>query len=182
MMTTTNRLLLGALAGIAGTFAMTAAARAMHHRLPPAEQYPLPPREIIEGALPAPAKHALDEQGRQSATLAAHFGYGAATGALYALLRPKGSILPGAAYGLLVWTASYFGIMPGLRILRPADDHPLRRNWLMIVAHLVWGSTMATTLRELKLAQREVFASGIAPDRIPPDPLPTRRRGRRPPL
>ena len=30
----TNRLLLGALAGIAGTFAMTAAARAMHRRLP----------------------------------------------------------------------------------------------------------------------------------------------------
>ena len=61
-MTTTNRLLLGALAGIAGTFAMTAAARAMHRRLPPAERYPLPPREIFEGALPAPAEHALDER------------------------------------------------------------------------------------------------------------------------
>ena len=180
-MTTTNRLLLGALAGIAGTFAMTAAARAMHRRLPPAERYPLPPREIIEGALPAPAKHALDEQGRQSATLAAHFGYGAATGALYALLRPRGSILPGAAYGLLVWTVSYFGIMPGLRILRPADDHPLRRNWLMIVAHLVWGSTMASTLRELKLAQREVFASEHRARSDPSRSSPTRRRDGRPP-
>jgi hypothetical protein len=61
--------------------------------------------------------------------------------------------------------------MPGLRILRPADDHPLRRNWLMIAAHLVWGSTMAGTLRELKLAEQEVFASEIAPDRVPAEPL-----------
>jgi uncharacterized membrane protein YagU involved in acid resistance len=166
-MTTTNRLLLGALAGIAGTFAMTAAARAMHRRLPAGERYPLPPREIIEGALPVPSKHGLDEQQRQSVTLAAHFGYGAATGALYALLRPRGSVLPGAAYGLLVWTVSYFGIMPGLGILQPAHEHPRRRNWLMIVAHLVWGSTMAGTLRELERAEREVFAGEIAPDRHP---------------
>jgi uncharacterized membrane protein YagU involved in acid resistance len=174
-MTMTNRLLLGALAGIAGTCAMTAAARAMHRRLPPRERYPLPPREIVEGALPARAKLMLDEERRHSATLAAHFGYGAATGALYALLRPNGSILPGVGYGLLVWTVSYFGIMPGLRILRPASDHPLGRNWLMVVAHLVWGSTLAGTLRELELAERQVFASHIAPDRHP-DSMPTRFR------
>jgi uncharacterized membrane protein YagU involved in acid resistance len=166
-MTTTSRLLLGALAGIAGTFAMTAAARAMHRRLPAGQRYPLPPREIIEGALPVAAKRGLDEQQRQSVTLAAHFGYGAATGALYALLRPRGSVLSGAAYGVLVWTVSYFGIMPGLGILQPAHEHPRRRNWLMIVAHLVWGGTMAGTLRELELAEREVFAGEIAPDRHP---------------
>ncbi len=170
-MTTTNRLLLGALAGIAGTFAMTAAARAMHRRLPVGQRYPLPPREIIEGTLPVPAKRALDEERRQSVTLAAHFGYGAATGALYALLRPRGRLVPGAAYGLLVWTASYFGIMPGLRILQPAHEHPRRRNWLMIVAHLVWGSTMAGALREMELAEQEIFASEIAPDRVRADPL-----------
>jgi uncharacterized membrane protein YagU involved in acid resistance len=174
-MSTMNRLLLGALAGIAGTFAMTAATRAMHRRLPAGERYPLPPREIIEGMLPVPAKRALDEEARQSITLAAHFGYGAATGALYALLRPRGTVLPGAAYGLLVWTVSYFGIMPALRILRPAHDHPPRRNWLMILAHLVWGSTMASTLRELKLAEQEVFASDFAPDRIPSKSAEARR-------
>jgi hypothetical protein len=59
---------------------------------------------------------------------------------------------------------SYFGIMPTLRILRPAHEHPLRRNALMIAAHLVWGSTMALALRELELAEREVFAGDIAPD------------------
>jgi uncharacterized membrane protein YagU involved in acid resistance len=162
-----NRLLLGALAGIAGTFAMTAAARAMHRRLPAAERYPLPPREIIEGALPVGMQGALEEHERQAATIAAHFGYGAATGALYALLESRGGALRGAAYGVLVWTVSYFGIMPALRILRPAHDHPLRRNELMIVAHLVWGSTMAAALRELQLAEQEIFAGAIAPDRVP---------------
>jgi uncharacterized membrane protein YagU involved in acid resistance len=169
-MTTMNRLLLGALAGIAGTFAMTAAARAMHRRLPAAEQYPLPPREIIEGTLPAAAKRFLEEHGRQTATLAAHFGYGAATGALYALVAPRSGVLPGAAYGVLIWSVSYFGIMPGLRILRPAHEHPRRRNALMIAAHLVWGSTMALTLRELERAEQEVLAGDMAPDRIPSSP------------
>jgi uncharacterized membrane protein YagU involved in acid resistance len=166
-MTTMNRLLLGALAGIAGTLAMTAAARAMHRRLPAAERYPLPPREIIEGMLPAVAKRSLEEHGRQTTTLAAHFGYGAATGAFYALVGPRSGILPGAAYGILVWTVSYFGIMPSLRILRPAHEHPRRRNALMIAAHLVWGSAMARTLRELEIAEQEVFAGDIAPDRNP---------------
>ena len=123
-MSATDRLLLGALAGIAATCAMTAAARAMHRRLPAAERYSLPPREIVEGGLPATMKRSLAEHGRQTATIAAHFGYGAVTGALYALAAPKGGILSGAAYGFLVWVVSYFGIMPGLRILRPAHDHP----------------------------------------------------------
>jgi hypothetical protein len=169
-MSATNRLLLGALAGIAATCAMTAAARAMHRRLPAAERYPLPPREIIEGTLPVVAKRRVGEDRRRTGTLAAHFGYGAATGALYALAGRRGGVLGGAAYGLLVWIVSYFGIMPGLRILRPAHNHPLRRNGLMIAAHLVWGSTLATTLRDLELAEQEVFAGDIAPDRLPSAP------------
>lgn len=163
----TQRLLFGALAGIAATFAMTAAARAMHRRLPPAERYPLPPREIVEGAHPAIRERVPEaERGRQSTTMAAHFGYGAATGALYALVRRGGGIVPGAAYGVLIWAVSYFGLMPGLRILRPAHDHPRHRNALMIAAHVVWGGTLATTLRELESAEREIFAGDRTPDAL----------------
>jgi putative membrane protein len=35
---------------------------------------------------------------------------------------------------------SYLGLLPALGILRPATEHPERRNALMIVAHLIWGS------------------------------------------
>ena len=147
---------------------MTAAMRAMHRHLPARERYPLPPREIIAGILPEPATQEVGEQERQALTLAAHFGYGAATGALYALARAHGHhVLPGALYGVLVWAASYFVGMPG-RILKPAHAHPLERNLLMIAAHLVWGGTLALTIRELELAERQIFAGEPAPDaRLP---------------
>jgi uncharacterized membrane protein YagU involved in acid resistance len=170
-MSATNRVLLGVLAGIAATCAMTAAARALHRRLPADERYPLPPREIVESGLPVATKRSLDEHGRQTVTIAAHFGYGAATGVLYALAAPRGSILSGAAYGFMVWAVSYFGIMPGLRILWPAHDHPGRRNALMIAAHLVWGSALARTLRDLEFAERAIFAGDAAPDAMAPAPL-----------
>jgi uncharacterized membrane protein YagU involved in acid resistance len=176
-MSATNRILLGALAGIAATCAMTAAARAMHRRLPAPERYPLPPREIVESGLPVATKRSLGEHGRQTATIAAHVGYGAATGALYALAAPRGSILSGAAYGFMVWVVSYFGIMPRLRILRPAHDHPERRNALMIAAHLVWGSTLARTLRDLEFAEQEIFSGDVVPDAMASGPVGEVRAG-----
>jgi uncharacterized membrane protein YagU involved in acid resistance len=163
-----GELLLGALAGLVGTAAMTAAMRALHRRLPARERYPLPPREIIQEVLPKPAERRIAEDQRQSLTMAAHFAYGAATGAVYAVARPSESAGVGALYGVLVWGASYLGWIPGLRILEPATRHPRRRNGLMIASHLVWGAAMAATLRELRRAKVEIFAAdaarGSAPD------------------
>ena len=77
----------------------------------------------------------------------------------------------------MVWVLSYFGIMPGLRILRPAHDHPGRRNALMIAAHLVWGGTLARTLRDLQFAEREIFAGDVAPDAMYSGPADEARAG-----
>ena len=164
-----TRLVLGALAGLVGTAAMTAAMRALHRRLPPQQRYPLPPREIIQEVVPEPAERRISEDHRQSLTMAAHFGYGAATGALYAAARPPASLGAGALYGVLVWGVSYLGWIPGVRILRPATQHPGRRNGLMIACHLVWGVTMAATLRELRCANAEIFAGEAARDAAPDD-------------
>jgi hypothetical protein len=41
----------------------------------------------------------------------------------------------------------------------------------MIAAHLVWGSTLARTLRDLQFAEREIFAGDVAPDGTAPGPL-----------
>jgi hypothetical protein len=46
-----SRLVLGGLAGITATTAMTAVMRRLHRKLPGAERYPLPPREITERIL-----------------------------------------------------------------------------------------------------------------------------------
>ena len=160
-----GRALLGVLGGVVGTFAMTAAMRAMHRRLPVNERYPLPPREIIEGGLPEPVRQKLGEQGRRTTTLAGHFGYGAATGAAYVMARRNAGVVEVALYGVFVWAASYLAEMPALGILEPAHRHPPKRNLLMVAAHLVWGGTLALAVRELELAQREIFATAIAPDR-----------------
>ena len=162
---TSRQLLTGALGGLVGTAAMTAAMRRMHGHLPEAERYPLPPREIIQSmARGTEADHRAGEGELQDLTLGAHFAYGAATGALYAALRPGGGIAAGAGYGLLVWAASYLGWIPGLAILEPATRHPLRRKGLMLAAHVVWGATTALTIRELQRAEAEVFAGRPAPD------------------
>jgi uncharacterized membrane protein YagU involved in acid resistance len=162
---TSRQLLIGALGGVAGTVAMTAAMRLMHRRLAEDERYALPPREIIESmAAPAGTHRRVDEGELQDLTLGAHFAYGAATGAVYGLVRPDGGLADGTGYGLLVWAASYLGWIPGLAILEPATRHPLRRNGLMLAAHLVWGATTALTIRELQRAEAEAFAGRAAPD------------------
>lgn len=147
-------LLIGTLAGFVATVPMTVAMELMHRRLPAKERYPLPPREItMEIAEDAGVKEQMDEPERLGATLAAHFGYGAATGALYAPLARRAQLPPvvgGATYGLVVWAGSYLGLLPALGILRPATEHPARRNALMIAAHLVWGAVTGVLVESLE--------------------------------
>jgi hypothetical protein len=138
-----TRLLYGGIAGVAATLAMTSVMSRLHRRLPEAERYPLPPREITERVLGG-----TDEQIRDRA-MTAHFLYGGACGAALAFVRPTAGPAEGALAGMAIWAGSYFGWVPGLGILRPASAHPARRNALMIAAHLVWGTAAAAGLGEL---------------------------------
>jgi hypothetical protein len=147
-----NKLLAGALAGFAATVPMTWVMEVLHRRLPGRERYPLPPRKVtMRLADRAGVRHELDEPERLGLTLLAHFGMGAAAGALYGPLAgalPGPAPLRGAAYGLAVWAGNYLGLLPGLGLLSPATEHPPRRTAVMIAAHLVWGAT-AGSLVEL---------------------------------
>ena len=148
-------MLRGAVAGFVATVPMTVAMELMHRQLPESERYPLPPREIVmEVAEEAGVKEHLDEPERLGATLAAHFAYGTAIGALYAPLAQKLELPPalgGAGYGLAIWAGSYLGWLPAMNILRPATEHPARRNALMIAAHLVWGSVTGVIVSRLNI-------------------------------
>ena len=146
-----EKAILGVLAGVVATAAMTATMRRLHAFLPADERYPLPPREIVD-AFPATE----DERSARTRTLLAHFGYGGLTGALFALLPASKGV--GIAYGLGVWALSYFGWIPAAHILAPAYRHPLRRNLLMIAAHVVWGLTLSKSLQEMEAAGDEAFA------------------------
>jgi ribose/xylose/arabinose/galactoside ABC-type transport system permease subunit len=140
-----NGILVGALAGLAATVPMSLAMKLMHERLPEHEQYPLPPRAVtMEVAEQAGVRERMDEGERQAATWAGHFGYGATCGALYGALAARRDVPPlaaGVGFGLAVWAGSYLGWLPAAGILRPATEHPPRRNALMIAAHVVWGAT-----------------------------------------
>lgn len=153
-----RRLLIGALAGLAASAPMTLAMAWWKRWLPGRERYPLPPREITVslahrlGLL----KH-MDEPQRTAATSIAHFGYGAATGALYGVSASRLRLpapLKGIGYAMLVWLSSYMGWLPALAVLAPASQHPARRNALMIGAHLVWGATMGLMMEALAGGRR----------------------------
>lgn len=149
-----NRILLGALAGLAATGPMTLAMKLMHEQLPRAEQYPLPPRQVTEGlAEKAGVNEHLDEEEREAATWVSHFAFGAACGALYGAVSGEGldkhPVLAGVGFGAAVWAGSYLGWLPAFGIISPATEHPARRNALMIAAHAVWGAGVGVAVERL---------------------------------
>jgi putative membrane protein len=148
-----SSLIAGGIAGLVATAPMSAVMLGLRQLLPLGEQYALPPRQITVAATrKAGVDEHLDEPASSLLTVVAHFGYGAAAGTVYAPLWrrvPFPPVAAGIAYGLVVWTASYLGLLPALGLISPATDHPARRNALMIVAHVVWGATMALLLGRL---------------------------------
>lgn len=124
---------------------MSAAMVLLHRRLPAAERYPLPPSEITTKAIEQVTDPSdVQIETRSILTWLAHFAYGGAAGAFYAQLRPQSRNSSGLVFGVIVWLVSYLGLLPGLRVLKPASDHPARRNALMILVHLVWGWVLAS--------------------------------------
>jgi hypothetical protein len=160
-----SRLLIGAIAGFAGTIAMTAAMRRMHQALPPKERYPLTPREIVDSAADGAGVEIGNETAKDATTLG-HFAYGAATGALLGAANVTMGPVSGGIAGMGVWLGSYMGWIPVARILKPATGHPPRRNAVMLAAHVVWGAATARAMRELALARETIFKAG--PDKDAP--------------
>jgi len=151
-----NSMLSGSVAGLVATAPMTAAMAALHRELPPHERHPLPPREITERtAVRAGATAAVDtEEKREASTWVSHFGYGAASGALYGLIArrlPGPPVARGVLWGMVVWAGSYLGWLPLTGIRASATRQPPRREAVMIAAHVVFGG-----------------ATGIVHDRLSP--------------
>ena len=140
-----NGLLIGAAAGAAATVPMTVVMETLHERVPGDPPRPLPPREVTEGlAVKAGVNDELSERDVQNLTLAAHFGYGAACGAVLGAIAPRSTpaaVFTGMAFGGGVWAGSYLGWLPAIGVRQPATDDPPARSGLMIVAHMVWGAT-----------------------------------------
>jgi len=146
-----KKLAAGTAAGFIATLPMSVAMLIMENWFADSRE-PLPPKEVTEQAMHAVGLDELEKEHPNKVTVAAHFSYGAAVGALYPVLHslPVPAIVSGVLYGLIVWAASYLGVLPALGLIEPVDERPRDRNLLMIVAHLVWGASLSTIYKKLK--------------------------------
>ncbi len=139
-----DKLTAGVLAGLIATAPMSVTMLLLHKAWPETREAPLPPEEVTaEAAEGVGVRDDLGEPGLQAATVAGHFAYGAAAGALYALAvgTTRQPLAVGVGAGLALWTVSYFGWVPALGLMAPAHEQPAERNTMMIAAHVVWGAT-----------------------------------------
>lgn len=148
---------------MSATGPMTILMEFLHRRLPWVERYALPPREITEElAEKAGVGHELQGENKAAVVLLNHFAYGGAAGALYAAVfgrSPRQGIVKGMGFGVVVWLVSYFGLLPAANMLKPAQEHPARRNALMLVVHLLWGALLGAFV---EMVETENTASGGA--------------------
>jgi hypothetical protein len=148
-----TRLVVGAIAGLTATVPMSiviAIGRWARMLWTP------PPKQIAGSAAkragvdPDPSSEAFTVS-----WIAAHFGYGAACGAAYALVKP---VLPssppiaGLLFGGAVWGVSYLGIMPALGLYPWPKDDSKSRVAVMIAAHAVFGVVTAQNEDEFSRA------------------------------
>jgi hypothetical protein len=148
-----RRLGIGAAAGGVATAAMTAvfaAGRAF------GTEDPASPEAVTATVL----DHAdvdRSNTGQNFATAALHTAFGVAAGALFALVDerlplPRGT--RGVTWGLGVLLISYEGWVPLIGALPPLHRMSNRRRIALTAAHIVYGTTLESTLRALDRATR----------------------------
>ena len=139
---------LGLIAGFLATMPMSVLMLTCLNLLPRKEQYPLPPQEIVEQiARVMNFRSRINNSMLKYLTIIAHFGYGTVMGGIFGFLMTfvgNAFLVSGIIYGLAVWAGSYLILLPMLKILTPATEHPKRRNVMMIFAHIVWGGALGT--------------------------------------
>lgn len=110
----------------------------------------LPPRKIVEATVNVATDKPVNTSFIKAASVAAHFAFGATAGGIFANLQPRlrlSSLPAGIAYGLLIWAGSYKGWIPALKILPPPSrDNPARAR-TMLLAHVVYGAVLGSSLR-----------------------------------
>lgn len=139
-------LLSGAVFGAIATLPMTLAMIVIRRLLPKWNQGALEPHRVTSNVLQK--LHITDAKTAESQTAAttiAHVGYGATSGALYAIVQrliPIHPIVRGLCFGLGLCGASYAGWVPALGILPSPAKRPMGRNLLLVAAHAIWGSVL----------------------------------------
>jgi hypothetical protein len=98
-----------------------------------------PPQTITEQAAPASIAE-LPQRQRELVTELAHWGYGAAAGAVYGSLPPRlaNRIWAGPAYGIALWLFFEVALAPALK-LEYARERRVAWRAMVILDHLLYG-------------------------------------------
>jgi uncharacterized membrane protein YagU involved in acid resistance len=156
---TARRPVVGAVAGVVATGAMSAWQAAGQLSGPYGEQ---PPKRLVRTAarrLGLPARR--HGPVTWPVTAAAHLGFGAACGAVYATVVSRSTVGYGSAFGLAVWAVSYPGWIPAVGVLPPPHRDNPRRAWTMLIGHVVYGAVLGALVRRWS-------PSTSAPERLSP--------------
>lgn len=141
-----RRLVKGALSGALATAAMSGVMVAGEKAgLMPGQ----PPKHIVRGLLPG-SKH-RPKPGEGVLAALAHVGFGAASGAAFALISrgPRHRLPLGVGYALAIWVTSYAGWAPKLSVLPPIQHDRPGRPAVMATGHVVYGATLAWLLNRM---------------------------------
>jgi hypothetical protein len=141
-----NRTLMGAAAGLAGTFAIQALRTASQKYAPST----MPPMrgdagehvvKQIERALPQNLRNRIPKKAEAITGKSLAMGYGVFFGAIYALLhgRPRTIVGEGTALGLLCWAAGYLGWLPSMGITSPPWKHRPAAAIAPPIRHAIYG-------------------------------------------
>jgi uncharacterized membrane protein YagU involved in acid resistance len=156
----------GAVGGVAGGIAMTVLITKVAPHVLPADMRPSKPapQKAVEWAERQVGKpQALAQRPEDAVALAGHLAYSAVTGAGYGLARHAlGSTaerLPvpatGVLFGLVVWAASFEGLLPALGVKKRTTQHPPKRWLSPLMGHSVFGVVTAVLSTALhRRAQR----------------------------
>ncbi len=146
----------GAVGGTVGTAAMSVGMLAAKKSGLMGAQ---PPELITAAALDASGMHNRSRGTQDALSLATHFGFGIASGALFAVLHrrlrlPIPPILHGVVFATLVWLVSYKGWVPALHIMPPPEHDRPGRPTAMVLAHWIFGSVLAIVVERGIVASR----------------------------
>jgi uncharacterized membrane protein YagU involved in acid resistance len=98
----------------------------------------------------------MDRSEKAAFNWLAHFGFGAAAGAVYSLVTPEprnNPLVKGMLFGLGLWTVSYSGWIPAAGILRFPSQESKRYVFLEVMAHLVWGGFLGALTPRLRVSR-----------------------------
>jgi uncharacterized membrane protein YagU involved in acid resistance len=141
--------LAGAVSGLAASWLMSALMPALE-RLQPSAAREREKQVQDKSALRVAAEKAaaaagrdLEGKAKRTAPLAIHYGYGAAWGAAWAVVRRQAGRLgpwAGVAFGATLWAISDETLVPLLRLSPAPWRFPLSTHLRGLVAHLAYGA------------------------------------------